>query len=72
MKLLYEVHDTTSDGWWSALKRVVSMLFQHSLALDEHFVPEPDSEPSPPTFTSFTDLTDRSTTIIRSWPPGHR
>ena len=43
----------------------MSTLFEHSPVLDEHLVPKLASSP----FTSYTDLIDRSATIIRSWPP---
>ena len=64
---LDEIHESTSDDGWSALKKVVSMLFEYSPILDEHLVPT--LAPSSSTFTSYTDLIDQSATIIQSWPP---
>jgi 2-oxo-4-hydroxy-4-carboxy--5-ureidoimidazoline (OHCU) decarboxylase len=65
---LDEIRKSSSDDGWSALKKVVSTLFEHSPVLDEHLIPNLAS--SSPTFTSYTDLIDRSAAIIRSWPPG--
>jgi len=65
---LDEIHKRTSDGEWSALKKVVSTLFEHSPVLDEHLIPKLALS----TFTSYTDLVDRSATIIRSWPPPYQ
>ena len=62
---LDEIHNSTSDDGWSALNKVVSTLFEHSPVLDEHLVPKLASS----AFTSYTDLVNRSATIIRSWPP---
>ncbi|KAF9645614.1 hypothetical protein BDM02DRAFT_3172918 [Thelephora ganbajun] len=64
---LDEIHNSTSNDGWSALKKVVSTLFEHSPVLDEHLVPELASSSS--AFTSYTDLIDHSATIIRSWLP---
>ena len=64
---LDEIQKSTSDDGWSALKKVVSILFERSPVLDEHLVPILASSSSP--FTSYTDLVDRSATIIRSWSP---
>jgi len=64
---LNEIHGATSDDGWSVLKKVVSTLFEHSPVLDEHLVPGLASSSS--TFTSYADLIDQSTTIIRSWSP---
>ena len=64
---LEDVHKSTSDDGWSALKKVVSMLFEHSPVLDEHLVPELALSSS--TLIFYTDLIDHSATIIRSWPP---
>jgi len=65
---LDEIHKSTSDDGWSVLKKVVPILFEHSPVLDEHLVPELASSSSSSAFTSYTDLIDRSATIIRSWP----
>ena len=62
---LDEIHKSTPDDGWGALKKVVSTLFEHSPVLDEHLVPELAAS----TFASYIDLIDRSATIIRSWPP---
>ena len=62
---LDEIHKSTPDDGWGALKQVVSTLFEHSPVLDEHLVPNLASS----TFTSYADLIDRSADIIRSWPP---
>lgn len=64
---LDEVHKSTSEDGWSALKKVVSTLFEHSPVLDERLVPDLASSSS--TFTSYTGIIDRSAIIIRSWPP---
>ena len=66
LPLLYEVHNGTSDAKRSALNSIVSILFERSPVLDEHLVPELASQPT--SFASYTDLIDRSATIIRSWP----
>ena len=63
---LDEIHKSTSDNVLDVLKRVVSTLFEHSPVLDEHLVPKLASSGE---FISYTDLIDRSATIIRSWPP---
>jgi len=66
---LDEINKSSSDDGWSALKRVVSTLFEHSPVLDEHLVPNlAKSLPSPTTLTSYPDLVDRCAAIIRSWP----
>ena len=62
---LDEIHKSNSDDEWGALKKAVSTLFEHSPVLDEHLVPKLASS----AFTSYTDLIDRSATIIQSWPP---
>jgi 2-oxo-4-hydroxy-4-carboxy--5-ureidoimidazoline (OHCU) decarboxylase len=64
---LDEIHKCSPDDGWSVLKTLVSTLFEHSPVLDEHLVP--NLAPSSSTLTSYTDLIDRSATIIRSWPP---
>jgi len=64
---LEEIHKGAPDDGWSALKKVVSTLFEHSPVLDEHLVPKLASSSS--TFRSYTDLIDHSAAIIRSWPP---
>jgi len=60
-----EIRKSSSDDGWSALKRVVSTLFEHSPVLDQHLVPNLVCT----TFTSYLDLVDRSAAMIRSWPP---
>lgn len=64
---LDEIRKSSSGDGWTALKMVVSTLFEHSPVLDEHLVPNLASPPLP-TPTSYTDLIDRSAAIIRSWP----
>jgi len=64
---LDEIHKITSDDGWSALKKIVSTLFEHSPVLDEHLVPELALSSS--TLTTYTDLIDQSAIIIRSWSP---
>jgi 2-oxo-4-hydroxy-4-carboxy--5-ureidoimidazoline (OHCU) decarboxylase len=64
---LDEIHKCSPDDGWSVLRTLVSTLFEHSPVLDEHLVPKLASSSS--TLTSYTDLIDRSATIIRSWPP---
>lgn len=65
---LDEIRKSSSDDGWSALKTLVSTLFEHSPVLDEHLVPNL-VDPSSPTFSSYTDLIERSAAIIHSWPP---
>jgi len=65
---LDEIHKSAPDDGWGDLKQVVSTLFEHSPVLDEHLVPNLASS----TFTSYTDLIDRSADIIRSWPPARQ
>src|ERR1700753_3954034 len=64
---LDEIHRSSSDDGWSAMKKVVATLFERSPVLDEHLVPKLASSSS--TFSSYTDLVDQSAAIIRSWPP---
>jgi 2-oxo-4-hydroxy-4-carboxy--5-ureidoimidazoline (OHCU) decarboxylase len=65
---LDEIHKSASDDERSALKTVVSTLFEHSPVLDEHLVPNLASSSSFFPFTSYEDLIDRSAVIIRSMP----
>jgi len=73
---LDEIRQSSSADGWSALKSVVSILFEHSPVLDEYLVPTLASSSSSPSvvteFESYTDLVDRSAAIIRSWPPDLR
>jgi len=62
---LDEIHKSTADGGWDALKQVVSTLFEHSPVLDQHLV----SNLASSTFTSYSGLIDRAADIIRSWSP---
>ena len=61
---LDEIRQSSSDD---PLKSVVSTLFERSPVLDEHLIPTLAAAST--TFTSYTDLIDRSASIIRSWPP---
>ena len=70
---LDEIHRSTFDDRCSALKGVMSILFELSPVLDEPLILELASEPPPLTIISSTGLIDRSATIvIRSWPPALR
>ena len=64
---LNDLHNDAPDGGLSALRKVVSTLFEHSPVLDDHLVPKLASISS--AITSYTDLVDRSAAIIQSWPP---
>ena len=64
---LEEIQSASNDGL-SALKKIVSTLFEHSPVLDDHLVPKL----APSTSTSYTNIVDRSAVIIKSWPPNLR
>ena len=60
---------SSDDDEWTALKTVVSTLFEHSPVLNEHLIPPLTASTTSAAFTSYADLIDRSASIIRSWPP---